>query len=156
MADDHLFAAGDFARRMFRLGQNWRREIDVGMRRFGLTEATWRPLLHLGRYGDGVRQTDLAVALDIEAPSLVRLLDALENAGLVERCEDKDDRRSKTLKLTKAGRRTYHTIVAEYQTINELLLEQVSTGDIETCTRLLDLVEQTMARRAAARNEAKQ
>jgi MarR family transcriptional regulator for hemolysin len=155
MADDHLFAAGDFARRMFRLGQNWRREIDVRMRRFGLTDATWRPLLHLGRFGDGVRQTDLAVALDIEAPSLVRLLDTLENAGLVERCEDKDDRRSKTLQLTDTGRRTYHTMAAEYRTINGLLLEHVSAEDIETCNRVFGQVEQTMARILAARNGTK-
>ena len=50
-----------------------------------------------------MRQTDLAAALDIEGPSLVRLLDALERQGLVERCGEPDDRRVKTLRMTPAG-----------------------------------------------------
>ena len=103
MDEQGLSGSGDFGRRLFRLGQNWRRQLDQQMRQFGLTDATWRPLLYLGRLGDGMRQTDLAAALDIEGPSLVRLLDALERQGLVERCGEPDDRRVKTLRMTPAG-----------------------------------------------------
>jgi MarR family transcriptional regulator for hemolysin len=83
----------EFGRQVYRLSSAWRREIDVRVRAFGLTDATWRPLLTLGRIGDGVRQTDLAAALMIENSSLVRLLDVLEGARLVERLEDAGDRR---------------------------------------------------------------
>ncbi|UPG70899.1 hypothetical protein MVG78_09605 [Roseomonas gilardii subsp. gilardii] len=51
------------------------------MRRLGLSDGTWRPLLYLGRMGGGIRQTDLAGALGIEGASLVRLLDALERGA---------------------------------------------------------------------------
>ena len=84
MVRRQTFSAVDFGRRLYRLGQNWRRQVDGRVRQFGLTDATWRPLLHLGRFGDGVRQTDLAASLAIEGPSLVRLLDALERTGLIE------------------------------------------------------------------------
>jgi MarR family transcriptional regulator for hemolysin len=73
---------------------------------FGLTEATAVPLVSISRIGEGVRQNALAEALRIEGPSLVRVLDHLCAAGLVERREDCADRRAKTLHLTETGRET--------------------------------------------------
>ena len=152
MGTEHSFATGDFGRQLYRLGQNWRREVDIRMRRFGLTDATWRPLLYLGRFGDGMRQTDLAAALDIEGPSLVRLLDTLGRSGLVERCEDSDDRRSKTLRLTEAGRQAYHRLAEEYEAVGRALLQPVAAQDIEVCQRVFQRIEQAMARVAATRD----
>ena len=59
--------------------------MDEELSGYGLTDATWRPLFHLGRLGDGIRQTELAEALGIQGPSLVRLLDNLERDGLISR-----------------------------------------------------------------------
>jgi MarR family transcriptional regulator for hemolysin len=131
----------EFGRRMFRLGQNWRRQVDQEMRQFGLTDATWRPLYYLGRFGDGMRQTDLAAALDIEGPSLVRLLDALERQGLVERLGDADDRRVKTTQVTAAGRELYEKVAAAYRRISTTLLADVTDADIAICHRVFGQVE---------------
>ena len=51
-----------------------------------------------------MRQKELATALSIEGPSLVRLLDNLERRGLIERREDETDRRARGIYLTRAGR----------------------------------------------------
>ena len=40
MVEQGLPGSGDFGRRPFRLGQNWRRQLDQQMRQFGLTDAT--------------------------------------------------------------------------------------------------------------------
>ena len=74
------------------------------MRLIGLTEATWRPLIYVRSLGDGVRQKELATAMSIEGPSLVRLLDSLERRGFIERREDENDRRARGIHLTRAGR----------------------------------------------------
>ena len=100
MCSERSRLAAEFGRDLFRAGQVWRREMDLGMRRLGLSDGTWRPLLYLGRMGGGIRQTDLAGALGIEGASLVRLLDALERGGLLRRHPDPEDRRSKILQLT--------------------------------------------------------
>src|SRR5690348_14964735 len=92
-----------FSFRLARLGRRWRREIDEGLKPYGLTEATWLPLLHLSHMGNETRQKDLAVSLGIEGPSLVRLLDALETSGLVERFDHETDRRAKVVRLTPRG-----------------------------------------------------
>jgi MarR family transcriptional regulator for hemolysin len=152
MVRRQTFSAVDFGRRLYRLGQNWRRQVDGRVRQFGLTDATWRPLLHLGRFGDGVRQTDLAASLAIEGPSLVRLLDALERTGLLERQEDADDRRSKTLRLTSAGLEIYQKIAVEYEAIGRALLKDITTADIGVCERVFDRIERNVARVTAARD----
>ncbi|PWC39766.1 MarR family transcriptional regulator [Azospirillum sp. TSO35-2] len=86
------------------LARRWRRELDRQLAAAGLTDATWTPLIHLEMSGDGISQKELAGLVGIEGPSLVRLLDALVERGLVERHTDGADRRSKRILLTPAGR----------------------------------------------------
>jgi MarR family transcriptional regulator for hemolysin len=51
------------------------------------------PVLHIARSGGGMRQGHLAEELGVEGPSLVRILDQLCAAGLVERRDDPKDGR---------------------------------------------------------------
>ncbi|MFC0408844.1 MarR family winged helix-turn-helix transcriptional regulator [Roseomonas elaeocarpi] len=136
--------ATDFGRILFRISQLWRREVDGGMRRVGLNDATWRPLLYLGRLGEGVRQTDLAAALHIEGPSLVRLLDTLERAGLVERHPDAEDRRSKNLRMTPEGEQVYGRVEEAYGAVTERILTRVPPDQLALCVEVLGRVEQAL------------
>ena len=144
MADEPI-SATEFGRQIYRLSTAWRREIDQRVRAFALTEATWRPLLYLGRMGDGVRQTDLAATLTIEDPSLVRLIDALERAGLVERLEDPEDRRSKRIWMTAAGRETYARVADIYTSLADAFVKDVSAAELDLCYRVLDRVLRSIA-----------
>ena len=94
----------DFGFRVARIARRLRQAVDAELRVLGLTEATWRPLVYVRRLGDGVRQKELATALSIEGPSLVRLLDNLERRGLIERRDDETDRRARGIHLTRSGR----------------------------------------------------
>lgn len=137
--------ATDFGRQIYRVSLAWRREIDLRVREFGLTEATWRPLLYLGRLGDGLRQTDLATALMIEGASLVRLVDALERAGLAERLEDPEDRRSKRVWMTPAGREIYRKVAAVHQKVAESMVHAVTPEDLAVCDSVLKRILGTIA-----------
>jgi MarR family transcriptional regulator for hemolysin len=147
-------APAEFGRLLFKLGVAWRRGIDLRMRRFGLTDATWRPLLHLGRLGDGVRQTDLAAALDIEGPSLVRLLDVLERADLVARVEDSEDRRSKRIRMTTAGRALYVKLQAVHADMAQQLLEDATPGEMTAASALFAKLERAFERDRAQGGDA--
>jgi MarR family transcriptional regulator for hemolysin len=142
--------ATEFGRLIYRVSTAWRREIDYRVRDFGLTEATWRPLLYIGRLGDGQRQTDLAAALMIEAASLVRLVDALERAGLVERIEDPDDRRSKRLTMTPEGRAIYEKVAAIHSQLAQDFIRDVSPEDMDVCAAVLESVLSTIESHAPA------
>ncbi len=86
--------------------RQWRRAVDRQLAPFGLTEATWLPLLHVSRAPSRMRQKELAASLSLDGSSVVRLLDALEALDLIRRQEEGDDRRAKTIVLTGFGRST--------------------------------------------------
>jgi len=113
-----------------RLTRRWRKALDLEVRSAGLTDATWRPLLHLHLLGDGIRQKDLAASVGIEGPSVVRLLDTLIAKGLIERSEDAADRRAKLLRLTPDGllivNRIHETVLA----LESEVLSPFSTSEI--------------------------
>src|SRR5690242_11635750 len=65
----------------------------------GVTRAQWKVLFKLTRT-PGLRQVELADMLDLEPITLCRIVDRLEEAGLVERTRDPDDRRAWRLQVT--------------------------------------------------------
>jgi len=92
-----------------------RTTYDRRIRELGLTRAQWWVLTHLFR-GDGVSQSELAVTLEIEPPTLGRLLDRLEAKGWVRREHDARDRRVWRVHLTaevEPALRTMRKIAAE-------------------------------------------
>jgi DNA-binding MarR family transcriptional regulator len=72
---------------------------DRRARGLGLTRSQWWVLNHL-YFNQGITQSALADVLDIERPTLGRLLDRLEAKGWVERRADASDRRVKRIYLT--------------------------------------------------------
>ncbi|NIP47300.1 MAG: MarR family transcriptional regulator [Gammaproteobacteria bacterium] len=76
-----------------------RTTYDRRIRDLGLTRSQWWVLTHLYRK-DGITQSELAETLELEKPSLGRLLDRLESNGWVRRAADPDDRRAKRVFLT--------------------------------------------------------
>ena len=103
-----------------------------------------------------MRQNELAASLSLDGSSVVRLLDALENSGLVERCEDMADRRAKSLVLTPRGRRTVDQVERVSLDIRDLVLGEVSDEDLMQSLRLLETVRDGLGSLAAAEPDTAQ
>lgn len=116
------------------LREKLRRFYDQELTVFGLSRSVAIPLMHIWKT-DGIRQRELAARLDIEGPSLVRLLDQLSTAGLVVRRADPDDQRAKTLHLTPAGTALALRMVPVVQGLRGQLLAGVSDADLAACLR---------------------
>jgi MarR family transcriptional regulator for hemolysin len=136
------------------VAREWRRAVDTRLQAYGLTEATWLPLLRIARSETSMRQNELAASLSLDGSSVVRLIDALENSGLVERCEDRADRRAKSLVLTPRGRRTVDQVERVSQDIRDVVLGEVSDQDLARSLRLLETVRDRLLSLAEARSEA--
>ena len=151
---EHTRAA--FGPTLGKVFRRWRGLVDRRLKAFGLTEATWRPLLHVSRFDSPPRQTDLAESLGIMGPSLVRLLDALERDGLIVRCGDAD-RRTKTIRLTPRGEALQGKIEAVVIEVRRELLAGISDRDLATATRVLEQVGASIERigRAPSRPAAR-
>jgi DNA-binding MarR family transcriptional regulator len=80
-----------------------RRDFYARVQGLSLTQAQWRTLANLARM-EGCRQTDLAEFLEVKPITLARLVDRLEQQGLVERRQHPQDRRAVQLYCTSKSR----------------------------------------------------
>ena len=80
-----------------------RRVYDRRVEPLGLTRSQWRVLVHVYRR-EGISQTALAQVLEIEKPTLGRLVDRLEQKGWVERRIEDRDQRARRLVITEQAR----------------------------------------------------
>ncbi|GAM07749.1 transcriptional regulator SlyA [Geobacter sp. OR-1] len=132
----------------FRLGyltRRWRKVLDAEFQSSGLTDATWRPLLHLHVLGENVRQKDLAASLGIEGPSLVRLIDTLVIKGFIERTEDVRDRRAKLLRITPSGLQLVVRIRQTVADLEERLFSSINDEEILLLTGLIQRLESAVS-----------
>jgi len=119
----------------------WRGLLDKRLRPLGLSHARWMVLLHLSRRGDGVVQKALAEWLGIEGPTLVRQLDRMAADGWLERRESGDDRRAKTIHLTRQARAAVKKINGVAAELRGQLLQGVKAADIDTCLRVMQQIK---------------
>ena len=78
-----------------RTARSLSRSMDIRLRkRVGITFAQWRVLVLLTKTHDGLSQKEIAEGLGLEAPSLIPIIDKLENDGFIERRVDRNDRRN--------------------------------------------------------------
>lgn len=117
---------------------------------FELSHASAWPVLMISRLGDGVRPGQVADAVGIEPPSLVRIIDQLVAAGLVLRQDDPSDRRAKTLTLTSAGKNIAERLEKALAPFRRDLFKGMPPADIETTVRVLVQLDQVLAERSAS------
>ena len=125
-----------FGSLLARAARQWRRAADLRLQPFDLTEATWLPLVHIGRAPAPPRQKDLAESMSLDGSSVVRLLDNLEAAGLIRR-KAGDDRRAKIILLTPRGRAIADRVETVARRVRGDALAGLSDKDIETTVKVL-------------------
>jgi DNA-binding MarR family transcriptional regulator len=123
-----------------------RRALDRRAAVLGTTRAQWRVLARLS-HEDGARQVELAEALDVEPITLCRMVDRLEEAGLVERRRDEADRRAWRIHLTEKARPLIDELHALADVFNADLLEAVAGADRAAASRVLAQVRKNLLER---------
>ena len=73
-----------------------RKRFDASAKRDGLTSAQWRVLMSVAKQ-PGLNQGQLAEQLEVEPITVCRMIDRMEQAGLVDRKPDPLDRRARLL-----------------------------------------------------------
>jgi MarR family transcriptional regulator for hemolysin len=127
--------------RIARLPHLWRSILDRRLAPLGLTQTRWVTLYHLWRLGEGHPQCDLARAIGVEAPSLVRTLGQLEEQGLVERRACDNDRRSKRIYLTPAAMPLLEKIDTVAQQARKEMFAGLSEENLEQLNEWLAVIE---------------
>jgi MarR family transcriptional regulator for hemolysin len=87
---------------LYDVARHMRTYADQLARRQGMTRAQMIILARLDRQPD-ISQNELAAVAEVAPMTIARLIDRLEDMGLVRRCGDPSDRRAWRLRLTPAA-----------------------------------------------------
>ena len=144
-----------FGSQIGRIARHWRAEIDRRLQDAQVTEAMLSPLLQLAHSDRPMRQKDLAEALALDSSSLVRVLGNLEEAGLIRRQRDENDRRSHALSVTDKGYDLALRISEISCALERDLIEGFPEAEAQTTLRVLrQISDRLVALREDAREAA--
>lgn len=124
-----------------------RRDFDVRARDIGVTRPQWRVLLTLRRH-EGINQGGLAEILEVEPITVCRMVDRLQEGGLVERRADPSDRRSWRLFLTPRAEKLVDQLKPLAEEMLEAALDGVSGRERASLFETLDRIRQNLSRRS--------
>lgn len=125
------------------VGRTWCRAVGVVFERMGVTLSEAAPILTVARLGGGVRQNVVAENIGVDNAAVVRSVDKLEAAGLIERRVDPGDRRARTLHLTRSGQALAKKLDVALTAYIAQVFAQVSDADGEAALRVLRALEAT-------------
>ncbi len=126
------FLIADISRQM-------RKHFDERARKRGATGAQWRTLKILERR-EGINQGQLAEVLEVEPITACRMIDRLEELGLVERRRDPDDRRAWRIFLTEKASPVLEDLHVISQGMIEELLQGLSAAQRDELIRALNTI----------------
>jgi len=118
------------------IGRLWRNMLDEKLKAEGQTQPRWR-VLAWATMLPGITQSDLAERMDIARPTVVRILDSLEQQGMIERRPNLRDRRSNGIYLTAKARPVVSRIEVYVRQVEDQLLQDVSDEEMAMCLDVL-------------------
>ena len=122
---------------------------DQRARQFGISRAQWAVLIRIERC-EGLKQTELAEALDLQPISLTRLLDRLADNGLIERRADPNDRRANRLYLKPAAKPLLGRLSELGADLMETVLEGLDAKSVDRMLGELGMVKDNLRRAISA------
>ena len=113
--------------------------LDETVSAFGLSHGEWRVLTSLRWTGAPYRRSagELARLNDLSTGAMTNRLDQLEEAGLVRRLRDPEDRRGVLVELTDRGREVWEEAVGVQAEKEKLLAGALNARDREQLNNLL-------------------
>lgn len=125
-----------------------RRYYDRRASALGVTSAQWRLLLRLARE-PGLKQVELAERMDVEPITACRIVDRLEEAGLVERQRDPEDRRAWRLVLTAKAEPVLTRLRALAEEMSGEAFDGMSVDELEAMRGKLSQIRENVSRAEA-------
>lgn len=117
-----------------------RQRFNREMENRGLTHAQWRALVLLSE-NENCRQVDLAELLEVKPITLARQVDLLEEANLVCRKKDYEDRRAYRLELTPKAKSIMQELWATADAIEDQILEILSADEQNALLKSLERIK---------------
>lgn len=112
--------------------------FDFELRRTaGITLSQARVIRALMTGKDGMTQKEIAEGIGVEAPTLVPIIDKMEEDGLVERRQDEADRRNNRIYLTARSRSLWDRIEESLARVRKISQKGIPKEEIEALMKVL-------------------
>jgi DNA-binding MarR family transcriptional regulator len=136
------------------LRRRFSRMLDETLAEFGLAEGEWKALGNLRLSGPPHRRSvgDLAKRADLSSGAMTNRLDRLEEAGLVKRVPDPDDRRGVLVELTEAGSKAWNDSVSAQAAKESLIAAALDKSEKRELNALLRRLMLEFERREQSRS----
>jgi DNA-binding MarR family transcriptional regulator len=121
-----------------------RRHFNRRAAALGATSSQWRAMFRLARE-PGMKQVELAERLDVEPITAGRIVDRLEESGLVERRRDPVDRRAWRLFLTGKADPLIERLKLLAEESLAGALDGISEGEITALRATLERIRENMS-----------
>lgn len=137
---------------LLEIQRSFRSVMDRRLKPLGLSQAKWRALLQISKSDGTLTQTELALLIGVETPSLARLLDRLERDGWIKRHGSPNDRRVKIIKLARKSNRVMKIIEKAAREARDELFSNITRGEMGSLVNILEKMKakaEKMQRNAA-------
>lgn len=129
-----------------RVVRMWRSLIDHRLKPLKLTQTHWITVHNISQLPPEQSQIQLAKAIGIEQPSLVRTLDQLEEKKLISRHTCVNDRRAKRIKLTEESEPFIKKVDEVIDNTRKEILGNISQDELGQLSVLLLKLEKNILR----------
>ncbi|MBB6262041.1 MarR family transcriptional regulator for hemolysin [Paenochrobactrum gallinarii] len=127
--------SSDFLEELTKVSRKIRTIFNKEVTEHGLTYPRARTLLRLIKK-PYMNQSELAFELELEQATMVRLLDRLEENGVIERHPDPNDRRAKLLVLTPHGVEQAELVRSIGKTMRKQMFHNMTEQELIICIKL--------------------
>ncbi|WP_462152592.1 MarR family transcriptional regulator [Pseudoalteromonas xiamenensis] len=146
------FVQLSLAEQLGRVSRLWKSVADKALAPLGLTHPRWTALLKLQRLGDHLSTKQLAEALEIELPSLMRTLSQLEEQGLITRQCCTQDKRARIVSLTADGKVLLEKMESEILRVRQHILADLGEQEQAAFAHVLSVIAKNALDQLAAFN----
>jgi DNA-binding MarR family transcriptional regulator len=133
----HTYVTGTIQTRAYRL---LRQQVVTVLSEYDLTPTYWAMLGVIYESRDGIRQTDVAKALQVKPPLVTMMARELQNRELIASVTNQFDARAKLLTTTPAGKKYIKTVEANLGRMLDNLLDGLTTADMHTYHKVLTTI----------------
>ncbi|WP_105432906.1 MarR family winged helix-turn-helix transcriptional regulator [Neorhizobium sp. T6_25] len=131
--------ASEFFEALTKVSRKIRTAFNQRVMAHGLTYPRARALFRLAKK-QNMTQSELACELELEQATMVRLLDRMEENGLIERRPDPNDRRVKLLFLTVHGEEQASLVSSIADHMREQIFQDIDAEQVQVAMALFERI----------------
>lgn len=125
------------------IARSMRLALEKHLASAGISPSQWMMLMALGEK-DHLVQSELGKILNLDSATITRIIDKLQEKGLLVRNQARDDRRAQVVSLTEAGEKAYHRLSGIGEEVDKIASRGLSSKEVEKLLHWLSIIHKNI------------